>query len=127
MIRSCLLSRKEIVDLIKKAPKTKDGNYFFPRFDVLSQSIGQIKDTGYYYDRSCFKDKMCFNEDEIKVFLSKKKIKFDMDLMRFIDTKLKEVLNNIAFLNLHDIIPQQNYTLEELIDSTIYIIKYRYS
>lgn len=127
MIRSCLLSRKEIVDLIKKSPKTKDGNYFFPRFNILMQSPGQIKDQGYYYDRSFFNDKMCFNDNEIKAFLSKKKMGIDTDLMRFIDIKLKDTLKDIAFLELKDKIPNQEFTLEELIDSTIYLIKYRYS
>lgn len=127
MIRSCLLSRKELVDLIRKAPITKDGHYFFPRFKVLVLLEGGIKETGYFYDRSIFRDKICFDEDDIRMFCAKKKVNLDIDLKRIIDNKLNETLKGLEFLHLKDIIPSSSYTLEELIDSTIYLIKYKYA
>lgn len=125
MIRSCLLSRKELVDLIKKSPRTKDGYYFFPRFKILMQTEGKIRDSGYYYDRYLFKDKICFDETDIKLFLSKKKIKVDFDLRKLVDDKVNQILEGLEYLELHDKIPGNDYTLEELIDSCIYITYYK--
>lgn len=125
MIRSCLLSRKELVDLIKKSPKTRDGYYFFPRFKILVQTEGKIRDSGYYYDRYFFKDKICFDETDIKLFLSKKKIKVDFELRKLVDDKVNQILEGIEYLELHDKIPGNDYTLEELIDSCIYITYYK--
>lgn len=127
MIRSNLFSRKELVELIKKSPQTKDGYYFFPRFKNLVMQQGKEKDTGFFYDRCLFKDKMCFHEDDLKVFLSKKKVKYDMQLEHFIDSKLQEALKGIEFLSLKDKLLDKDYTLEELIDTTIYITKYKYA
>ena len=127
MIRSNQLSRIELVDLIRKSPKTHDGYYFFPRFPTLLMSKGNIKDNGYHYDRSIFKDKMAFTEEEIRVFLAKRSIKFDFMLMRLVDSKLKEAIKGYEFLCLKDIVLNKEYSLEELIDTTIYLIKYKYS
>lgn len=127
MIRSCLMSRKELIELIRKAPKTKDGYYYFPRFRALVMHTGDIKDDGYYYDRLLFKDKMCFDETDLKMFTARKKSCLDADLRRFIDNKLTEVLKGIEFLYLKDKVPGTDYTLEELIDNTIYLVKHKYS
>lgn len=125
MIRSCLLSRKELIDLIKKSPKTKDGYYFFPRFKILVQAEGKIRDSGYYYDRYFFKDKICFDDTDIKLFTAKNKMKIDFELRRLIDNKINEVLEGVEFLDLHDKIPGNDYTLEELIDTCIYTTYYK--
>lgn len=126
MIRSNLFSRKELVELIRKSPKTHDGYFFFPRFKNLVLSQGKIKDTGYFYDRCLFEEKMVFTEEEIRLFLAKRKIKFDTQLMHYIDLKLKDTLFGMEFLELKDKIAGKDYTLEELIDTTIYLIKYKY-
>lgn len=127
MIRSCCLSRKELSDMIRKAPKTKDGFYFFPRFRVLILLEGDIKDTGFFYDRIMFKDKICFDETDLKMLNAKKKPAIDADLRRIIDMKLNEVLKGLEFLHIKDRIPGTDYTLEELIDNTVYLVKYKYS
>ena len=127
MIRSCLLSRKELIKMIKDAPKTQDGHYFFPRFKVLVLSPGFERDNGFFYDRSIFQDKICFDEDDIKLFITKKRLAADFELKRIIDNKLKDVLKGIEYLDLKDKVPGQDYTLQELIDTTIYITKYKYS
>lgn len=126
MIRTNMFARDELVDLIKKAPKTKDGYYFFPRFKKLVLMPGKIRDSGYYYDRSIFENKICFHEEDLKSFLAKKSTKMDMDLERFIDNKLKDVLEGLDNLNLCCKINSKGTTLEELIDTTIYITKYKY-
>ncbi|MBP3916226.1 hypothetical protein [Clostridium sp.] len=126
MIRSSLFSRKEIVELIRKSPKTKDGFYFFPRFKIILLQDGTHRDNGFYYDRSYFKDYICFNEDIISVFLSKTRNR-DLDLFDAIQRKVNEVIKGYEFLNIKDHIPNEEYTLEELIDTTIYMINYKYS
>ena len=105
MIRSCLLSRKELVDLIKRSPRTKDGYYFFPRFRALILLEGDIRDTGYFYDRLMFKDKMCFDDDDIRMLTAKKKLSIDIDLIRMIDTKIHSTLKGLEFLYIKDKIP----------------------
>lgn len=127
MIRSCLLKRQELVEMIKKAPQTKDGYYFFPRFRALVLNPGFEKDSGFYFDRGLFQDKICFEEEDIKMFLSKKRIAVDYEFKRMVDMKIKDVLQGIEYLNLKDKIPGQEYTLQELIDTTMYWLKYRYS
>lgn len=126
MIRSNMFSRDELVLLIRKSPKTKDGYYFFPRFRELVLMAGKIRDTGYFYDRSIFKDKICFHETDIISFLSKKSIKMDIELGRFVDNKILDVLKGLDNLNLSCKIDSKGTTIEELIDTTIYITKYKY-
>ena len=127
MIRSCLMSRKELINMIKAAPKTKDGHFFFPRFKALVTLPGNIKDNGFYYDRYLFCTKTCFDEFDLKLFTAKKKMNYDIDLKRFIDNKINEAIEGYEYLDLKDIIPGKQYTLEELIDTCIYLIKYKYS
>lgn len=127
MIRSNLLTRQELVQMIKNAPQTRDGYYFFPRFTNLVLSPGKIKDNGFFYDRSLFKEKMCFHDEDLKIFLSKRSMKVDMQLNHFIDMKLKDALQGLEFLDLNDRVSGKDYTLGELIDTTIYITKYKYS
>lgn len=121
-----MFSREELVDMIKKSPRTKDGYFFFPRFRVLAFTPGKIKDTGYYYDRSIFSDKICFHEEDFRTFLAKRSIKMDFQLERFIDNKLKDALRGLEYLDLKDKVGSKGYTLEELIDTTIYLTKYKY-
>lgn len=121
-----MFSRQELVEMIKKSPQTKDGYFYFPRFPQILLLKGKIKDTGYFYDRSVFCDKICFNEKDIKSFLSKKSTKMDFVLERLIDNRLKEILKGLETLHLNSYIDSKGFTLEELIDTTIYITKYRY-
>jgi hypothetical protein len=127
MIRSNLFSRKELIDLIKKSPRTHDGYYYFPRFTNLVMQQGKEQDNGYFYDRCLFSRKMCFGDDDLKAFMSRKKIKYDIQLSSFIDSKLEDTLKGIEFLHIKDKLIDKDYTLEELIDTTIYITKYKYS
>lgn len=127
MIRQCFFSRKELKDMIEKAPQTRDGYYFFPRFKALVTLKGNIKDDDYYYDRIMFSNKTCFDELDLKMFMARKKVAVDVELKRFIDTKLEDILRGIEFLGLKDIVPDKEYTLEELIDTSIYLLQYKYS
>lgn len=126
MISFNMFSRQELVEMIKKSPQTKDGYFYFPRFPQILFLKGKIKDTGYFYDRSVFSNKICFNEKDIKSFLSKRSTKMDFILEHLIDNKLKEILKGLETLHLNSYIDSKGFTLEELIDTTIYITKYRY-
>lgn len=127
MIRRCLLSRSELVELIKRSPRTRDGYYYFPRFQSLLELPGTICDNVYYYDRSVFRNKICFDYIDLNAFLSTKKVHLDFELRRFIDSKLKDTLQGLESLSLYDIVKGHNFTLEELIDTTIYLTKYKLS
>lgn len=127
MIRSCLLTRKEILEMLKSAPRTPDGYYFFPRFKVLIQLPGKETDSGYFYDRCLFKDKMVLDETDLLLFTAPTKLDFDYELKRIIDDKLLEVLKGYENLNLNDTIPGTTYTLAELIDTAVFIVRFKYS
>lgn len=125
MLRYCCFSREELVGMIKTAPRTKDGCFFFPRFKVLILLQGKQADEGYHYDRIWFVNKICFTDLDIQMFLAKRKLNLDLSILNIIEQKLNEVLKGMEFLNLSDRIPGEDYTLEELIDTTIYITKYK--
>lgn len=127
MIRGVMLSREELVALIRMAPKTKDGYFFYPKFPYLLLITGNVMDKGYGFDRREFSEKICFSEEDIKAFLSKNKGKYDIILSRFIDTKIQDVLKNCLVLDLKDKIPNQAFTLSELIDTTIHLVKCKYA
>lgn len=129
MIRSCLISRKELKDLIMASPQTRDGYYFCPRFKALVLQPGKERDSGFYYDRDVFKNKMCFSITSIKMLLARHEMDpklADVDQIRWIDQKLDETLKGIEFLSLSDKVPNMDYTLEELIDTCIYWSKIKY-
>ena len=126
MIASSLLSRTELKKMIENSPKTHDGYYFFPRFRALVQAKGKIKDNGYVYDRQIFHNKIIFSNDDLKMFVAKKRLKVDIDLMLLLDKKVNDVLEGLEYLDLKDKVFKQDYTLEELIDNCIYIFKYKY-
>jgi hypothetical protein len=125
MITSSLFSRKDLKVLIKNSPKTKDGYYYFPRFKSLLVTKGKIRDHGFIYDRSYFNKKMVFTDEDINAFMSKRKT-YDIDYMRYRDNKLADVLSGLEFLELNDYVFDYKYTIEELIDNTLFICKYKY-
>lgn len=130
MIRSTLMTRSELKDLILKSPQTTDGYYFCPRFKALVLQPGQVRDEGYYYDRDIFKNKICFSITSVKMFVAKSEMdphQADVDQIRWIDQKLEDVLKGIEFLNLDDKVPDTTYTLDELIDTCIYMAKIKYA
>lgn len=127
MIRSCMLSRKELIDLVLKSPQTEDGIYFCPRFRSLVLMDGPIGDGDYYYDRFIFKDKICFTDDDIKVFLAHQDMNIDIDFIKIVDDKMLNALNGIDTLYLDDKVPNTDYTLSELIDTCMFICEEKYA
>jgi hypothetical protein len=88
---------------------------------------GPLKDSGFFYDRLEFKEKICFEENDLNAFICKKSIKYDIKLSRFIDNKVKEVTTGYLMLDLTDKVPNSQYTLMELIDVTVHVTKYKYA
>lgn len=116
-------SRNEIVELIKKSPKTCDGYYFFPNFFYYNFKQGNINnenDSKYYYKRDKFKDKICFNVYDINCYLSTSKINYDIIKMQFVDNQIKNIIKDFENLGLKDKIPNEDYTLNDLIDTSIF-------
>lgn len=126
-MRSCLLSRKELTDLILNSPQTTDGIYFCPRFRVLVLMNGPIADKDYFYDRYLFKDKICFSSEDIKTFLSTTDLGIDTDLIKIMDDKIGTALNGLESIHLKDRVPKTTYTLEELIDTCVFLVKEKYA
>ena len=126
MIKSCLLSRDEIVDLALKAPRTRDGLIFFPRFKELVKAEGKIRDIGYAFDRSMFAEKMVLDNQDIGLFTTKRRVKFDDMFKRLLDGKMNDALNGLELMPLNAKVPGKDYTLEELIDTTYYMTKIKY-
>lgn len=126
MIKSCLLSRNEIVSLALKAPKTKDGLIFFPRFKELVKAEGKVRDIGYAFDRSLFANKMVLDHEDLGLFTTKRRLKCDDMFKRLLDSKMEETLKGLEMMSLNAKVPGKDYTLEELIDTTYYMTKIKY-
>ena len=127
MILYYCLSRKEIINIIKRKDKTSDGYYYFPDFNILNELKGNIVDVNYYYNRNIFKNKVYFTDYDINLYLSEKKIEdFDYDEYRAIYDKFYDIFKEFKILNLKDKIPNEENTIENLIDTYEYIIKIKY-
>ena len=127
MIRSCMLTRKELTDLVLKSPQTEDGIYFCPRIRDLILQDGPNNDGEYYYDRYLFKGKICWSITDIKIFLAKQEMEVDTDLITIMDQKMEDALEGLEMLHLRDKVPQTDYTLEELIDTCVFIVREKYA
>lgn len=121
-----MLTRKELTDLILKSPQTEDGIYFCPRIRSLILQDGPNNDGDYYYDRYIFKDKTCWSISDVKIFLAKQEMNVDIDLISIMDQKMEGALDGLYSLKLDDIVPQNDYTLAELIDTCVFIVKEKY-
>ena len=116
--------RKYIVDIIKSSPKTYDGFYYVKDFPLINEKRSKLdgeRDTKYFYSREYFKDKLCFDDNEIELYVTTTKKEYDMDKMRRRDEKIKSVVNDLLDNELYEKIVNQDYNLAELIDTTIYI------
>lgn len=119
-------SREQIVKIIKKSPITEDGFYFCKRFPDLNNALGQKKEPKYTFDRIYFENKICFNNGEIEIYLEQDNSNFNIIKMKEKDNFLKEVVGDyIDQYKLNSKIKNQQFTLGELIDSTIFYFNYK--
>ena len=126
MIRSCLMTRMELKEMIMKSEQTEDGYYFCPRFKALVLQDGPNSDSSYYYDRYLFRNKICFSITDIKVFLATKDMGVDTDLITIYDDKIESALHGLLTLKIKDKVPNTDYTLNELIDTCLFILINKY-
>lgn len=118
-----IFSRDDIVMLIKKNKKTKDGNYWCPNIINIILIKGKVDDNKYFYERSLFKYKLYYSELDIEILLSEEPLsEIDIDewyrkSLRFYDTN-KELTD----FDINECIPGQEFTIEELIDTYDFLI-----
>ena len=114
-------TREDIVSIIKKSPQTADGYYICKKFIDINKQVGEYKDSGYIYDRDKYANKICFNETEIESYLEKKKKNsFDIDWMKERDDFIYKTIFRDLDLDIGSKIPNEEFTLGELIDCTIF-------
>lgn len=118
--------RETLVKRIKNSPVTDDGYYYCKNFKRWVNMKGTNIDQGYTFDRVHFKDKLCFNNAEIEVFLDKDKSNFDIYKMERKDAFLFDVIKDNLNDKLHKNIHNSKYTLGELIDSALFYYGYKY-
>lgn len=119
-------SREYIADIIKKSPKTKDGYYICKKFIDLNKTIGEHKDSGYIYDRQNYSNKVCFTEEDINSYLEKEKKGYDIDKMKTKDDFIYEIIAKDLDLDINDKIPNEDFTLGELIDCSMFYFFRKY-
>ena len=125
MIGYFKFKREDIVNKIKKSPKTQDGYYFYKKFPEQNNKEGKIdgfNDKKYCYPRELFKNKMCFNDKELEIYLTDVNDKnFDIEKMIKRDQHLFETISDFLEYNLFDKIQNYDFNLCELIDTCIYM------
>ena len=126
MIGYFKFKREDIVNKIKKSPKTQDGYYFYKKFPEQNSKEGKIdgfNDKKYRYPRTLFKNKMCFDDKEIEIYLTEinNEEDFDVDKMLKRDEQILETIMDFLDYDLFDKIPNYDFNLCELIDTCIYI------
>lgn len=121
MINYFKFDRNEIINIIKKKKRTKDGHYWCPEFMQMNELKGNKEDE-YYYARELFRYKMYFTEKDIDLYLAKKKKNANMDIkyrkaLRFYDTN-----KELTKFKVDDIVPPNAFTVSELVDAYEFII-----
>jgi hypothetical protein len=117
-------SRKDIVEEIRKSPKTDDGYYICKKFQIMNSEVIHPEGNkgSYYYPREIFADKLCFNEEEIDMYLTTyPNENFNYKKMQQRDTRLMEIIDKLIVYDINEKIPDVEYNLGELIDTFIYI------
>ena len=125
MIGYYKFKREDIIKKIRESPKTGDGYYFCKEFNEMNTKPGDDNlDKNFYYNRELFKGKVVFSEDDIEIYMAQTK-KRTIDYMEKIDKKLRETIGELICYGLFDKIPDYEFNLSELIDTTIFLWKNR--
>lgn len=121
-------SREDIVKIIKKSPVTQDGYYVCKNFRYLNNSKGDILDKKYKYSREYFENKICFNQADIEIYLETGPNNYDIIRMKQLDDFLLNIINEDveAHNDINEVIKGYQFTLNELIDTSIYLFNCKY-
>lgn len=120
-------TREWIVEKIKRSQMTKDGYFFCPDFIKWNGAIGNKLETGYTYSRDCFDRKICFNQADIENYLERNRSYYNIDESIKKDVYLYGILSELGNLSLYDQIDDYGNTLEDLIDTSIFIYNSKHS
>ena len=122
MINKYKFDRTEIILLIKNAPQTRDGFFYYPKFNDINEEKGYISDNDYFYKRIFFKNKFYFSQKDLYLFLTKKQDK-KINEFEFIKktNNFKKIFLSFKHLNLKEKPPNEKYTIEEMIDTFEFI------
>lgn len=119
-------SREDIIKIIKRCPTTEDGFYYCKKFPHLNETPGEKSDKGYTFDRSYFKNKICFNKAELEVYTQKGPSYFNIEKMKEKDDFLYNIIKPSLNKKLNKKMKNSHYTLSDLIDSAIFYFDYKY-
>lgn len=92
----------------------------------MNEQIGEYKDSGYIFDRYNYKNKVCFSEDDIKSYLEKDSKSFNIDKMKTKDDFIYEIISKDLDLDINEKIPNEDFTLGELIDCAMFYFFNKY-
>ena len=126
MLGSYKFSREEIVNKIKSSCKTKDGYYICKKFPLYNKQLGNNIEKKYMHSRENFENQICFSKYDIEMYLEKEKFNPYICMMIRRDNYLNDILKNDIKFPLKKKLPQQNFTLSELIDTAIYFFNNKY-
>lgn len=126
MLDSYKYSREELLNKILKSPVTTDGYYLCKNFRRWNNAHGNQTDKGYTFNRRYFCDKICFSPIELEVFMDKTPSNYDIQKMRQRDLYLKKIVKDDIKKKLYEKINGYNYTLNDLIDNTLYYFNYKF-
>lgn len=122
------MTREEIIKQVKKSQITTDGYYVCKKFIEMNKALGDKLDKKYKYSRDYFENKICFDQSDIEIYLETNKNDYDIDRMKQRDNYIYYIIKDDVDLydNLNDDIDGGNFTLNELIDTAIYLYNCKY-
>lgn len=122
------MTREEIIKRVKKSHITTDGYYVCKNFIKMNKALGDKLDKKYKYSRDYFENKICFNQADIEIYLEINKNDYDIDRMKQRDDYIYNIIKDEINLhdNLNDNIDNCKFTLDELIDTSIYFFNCKY-
>lgn len=114
--------REDIVKIIKSSPITNDGYYVCKKFRYLNNAKGDVLDKKYKYSREYFENKICFNQSDIEIYLENSPNSYDIDTMKQRDDYIYNIIKDEVEIhdNLDENIEGCEFTLNDLIDTSIY-------
>lgn len=120
-------TRESIAKIIRRSPSTPDGYHVCKNFREMNKAIGENLEKRYMYTRDYFENKICFNQADIEAYLEDKYNYYDIDKMKRRDDFLYDIIKDeVEFYDLKDKIEDNDFTLEELIDCSLFVFNNKY-
>lgn len=128
MLGSFKKTREEIINIVKKSQMTNDGYYVCKSFRKINKALGDNTDKKYKYSRDYFENKICFNQSDIELYLETDTKSNDIDRMKQRDDYIYNIIKEEIELydNINEKLWGCQFTLNELIDTSIYFFNCKY-